>query len=288
MSHTKTLAVITLLAAFLAPPCFVPAQDRAEVELRTAMEMETVKGDLKGAIALYSKLAKGSNRPVAAKALVQMGQCYEKLGQADARAAYERVIKEFADQSEQVQAARARLAALGGTQNRTAGTDITVRRLYSGPAMNEGPPSPDGRYLSLYDPDSGDLAIQEIATGQKRRLTNKGAWSSVESVGWSIWSPDSKKIAYAWLTKDMTDELRIIGVDGTGLRTLSAGYPLDWSRDGRLILGITLKTKSSPEMLVLVSVADGTSTPVGTAERPISSWDACFSADGKRIVYDSP
>ncbi len=43
MSHTRTLAVIALLAAFFALPRFVPAQDKAEVELRAAMELESIR-----------------------------------------------------------------------------------------------------------------------------------------------------------------------------------------------------------------------------------------------------
>jgi tetratricopeptide (TPR) repeat protein len=126
MTYTRTLTVMTLLAAFLAPPCFVLAQDRADVELRAAIETETVKGNLKDAIAVYAKLAKSPNRAVAAKALVQMGQCYEKLGQADARNAYEQVIAQFADQAEQVQIARAKLAALTIAEQKPKFTKIRV------------------------------------------------------------------------------------------------------------------------------------------------------------------
>ena len=37
---------------------------------------------------------------IAATALLHIGQCQEKLGQAEARKAYESVVKEFADQTE--------------------------------------------------------------------------------------------------------------------------------------------------------------------------------------------
>ena len=53
--------------------------------LEAAARKERVDGDLRGAIALYEKLARGANRAVAAMALARMGQCYEKLGDADAR-----------------------------------------------------------------------------------------------------------------------------------------------------------------------------------------------------------
>ena len=87
--------------------------DKAEVAYKAALEKEVADGDLKSAIAQYERLARGSNRAVAAKALVRMGQCYEKLGSAEARKAYERAIREFAEQKDAASQARARLAARG-------------------------------------------------------------------------------------------------------------------------------------------------------------------------------
>ena len=54
----------------------------ADVQLKAAIYKETVDGDLKGAIELYRKISHGADRAVAARALVRMGQCYEKLGDA--------------------------------------------------------------------------------------------------------------------------------------------------------------------------------------------------------------
>jgi tetratricopeptide (TPR) repeat protein len=88
---------IAMAGALVALTAGVGAEVGTEVALRAAMEKETVKGDLKGAIDQYKKLAQGKDRAVAAKALVRMGQCYEKLGDAEARKAYERVVREYAD-----------------------------------------------------------------------------------------------------------------------------------------------------------------------------------------------
>src|SRR5512140_1136792 len=82
---------------------------QADVLFERAVQKETADGDLKGAIEMYRKLAAGANRAVAAKALIRMGQCYEKLGDADARKAYERVVREFADQKDAVAEAHRRL-----------------------------------------------------------------------------------------------------------------------------------------------------------------------------------
>src|SRR5690348_9576924 len=85
---------------------------RADLALQAAIKKETVDGDLKGAIEQYRKIAQGKDRALAARALVRMGQCYEKLGDTEARKAYERVVQEFRDQQEAVRQARNRLATL--------------------------------------------------------------------------------------------------------------------------------------------------------------------------------
>ena len=264
---------------------------QGEVLLQAAKNMELVKGDLKAAVDQYKNILArpGVGRTVAAKALLEMGQCYEKLGQAEARTAYEQLLRQYGDQAEQVQAARARLAALTGTPSRTAGTEMTIRRVWSGPGVDSsGSPSPDGRYLSIMDQDSsGDLAIWDIGSGQKRRLTNKDR-STAEMVLASKWSPDGKMIAYVWLKKELTGELRLIGSDGSEPRILPPVWALDWSPDGRSILAWVPRNPDSPERMVRVSVADGSLTPVGTAEKPIASRTASYSADGKYIVYHAP
>ncbi len=286
--NTRRIGLIlaALLLAFFAV-LYAAGQknDQAELQLKAAMNKELVDGDLKGAIEIYQKIISGysNNRPVVAQALVQMGQCYEKLGRAEARGAYERVLREFAEQAEPSRLARQRLAALAGTASLTAGADITIRRVWSGSRVEtNGSPSPDGRYLSISDlaPGSaGELAVLEIASGRMRRLTNKAMLMG------SKWSPDGGRIAYMdWMSYP---ELKIIGSDGSGVATLAWGEPLDWSPDGRFILAIDYRNHpKSSETLALVSVADGSFTVLGTSENRISSQSAGFSADGKYIVYD--
>ena len=84
-----TLAVMAVLA--VAPACAAPqAQDKAELALKAAMDREILDGNLKAAIEQYRKIsvAYRANRSVAARALLQLGQCYERLGDAEARKAY--------------------------------------------------------------------------------------------------------------------------------------------------------------------------------------------------------
>ena len=91
------------------------AEDPA-VLLRAAIEKEEVDGDLQSAVVLYERIvAKFSdNRPIAAKALLRLGGCYEKLGQSQAelaQKAFQRVVDSYPDQTEAVKAAKEKLAA---------------------------------------------------------------------------------------------------------------------------------------------------------------------------------
>src|SRR5207249_8791174 len=97
---------LTLAAAFLAT-----AQRTPESMLGAALHQEEVQGDLKGAIVAYQKVvaAPGVSRKTAAEALVRMGQCHEKLGNAEARRIYEQVVREYSDRKDAVAMARVRL-----------------------------------------------------------------------------------------------------------------------------------------------------------------------------------
>ena len=88
------------------------------------MYRETVMGDVPSAIGMYRAILaqKGIARPVAARALWQLGQCQEKLGQRrEAHATYARVVREFAAESGIAAQARGKLAgwsdALPGPRN---------------------------------------------------------------------------------------------------------------------------------------------------------------------------
>src|SRR5260370_3391704 len=140
----RTLLVANLmLAAF-----FATAQKTPESMLGAAMHQEEVQGDLKGAIATYQKVVAtpGVSRKTAADALIRMGQCYEKLGDAESRKAYERVVREYADQKEAAALARAKLGTGAAAHN----TGIITRQVWTGPNVDVyGTVSPDGRVMSF-------------------------------------------------------------------------------------------------------------------------------------------
>src|SRR5689334_10765632 len=73
-----------------------------DVRFRAAKQKETVEGDLRSAIGIYQELAesKDSSRELAAQALLRLGRCYEKLGSTESRKAYERVLRQYPDETQ--------------------------------------------------------------------------------------------------------------------------------------------------------------------------------------------
>src|SRR5512136_1953298 len=99
ISRASALAVMAALGVLL-PMAGGAQQADPGVLLRAAIEKEHVAGDVDGAMALYHQIiaANGKNRAVTAKALLHLGGCHEKLGQAEAREVYERLVAEYPDQ----------------------------------------------------------------------------------------------------------------------------------------------------------------------------------------------
>lgn len=177
----------------------------------------------------------------------------------------------------------------------SASPDAIMRRVWAGPDAGNGymgRPSPDGRYLSLVDWSTGDLAVRDLARGENRRLTDDGTWiGAAEYAGFSTFSPDGEHIAYAWYNADGRYDLRIIGLDGSGGRTVYRSsddvqyiWPHEWSPDGERIL-VVLEHADGSTRIALVSVADGSTRTV-----PALDWqfpkNIGFSPDGRFIGFD--
>jgi Tol biopolymer transport system component len=176
--------------------------------------------------------------------------------------------------------------------------EFNIRKILKDPGVGvEGAPSPDGKYLSYVDWETGDLAIYEIATRKKRRLTNKGSWDESDECAqfYSRWSPDGKQIAYQWYNGKGYNDLRIIGLGGSDPRILFSNkevnwtHVYDWSPDGKQILAYFEKKEGIGwiTQIVLVSATDGSVRVLKTFD---GGWpeNMCFSPDGRYIVYDFP
>ncbi|MDA2927907.1 tetratricopeptide repeat protein [Acidobacteria bacterium AH-259-G07] len=187
MKKWQTSCVLIVL---LLPSLAIGQKNRAtEVLLKAAMNNELVDGDLKAAIEQYKKIVAvpGVKRALAARALLHIGICYEKLGKFEAREAYERLLRDYADQQEQVAAARARLAALVESPTDIEASGVVVRQVWTRPALVV---SPDGRYLIFKDRD--DLAVHDLRIGENRRL----ARGTRGFTAYPAISPDGQQVAY--------------------------------------------------------------------------------------------
>ena len=178
------------------------------------------------------------------------------------------------------------LACLAVSSAEAQEPDKAAPASYKVADVDGGAISPDGRFLTYTDWSTGDLVLQDLMTGEKRHLTNKGSW--LESSEFAEWeqaiSPDSKQVAYAWHIERGCD-LRIIGLDGSEPPVIYRNEEIgciavqDWSPDGKHILATFLKNMQT----VLVSVADSSVRVLRTHS---SASRMRFSPDGKWIVYN--
>jgi Tol biopolymer transport system component len=257
---------------------------------------ENGEGDLKAAVAIYEKIVDNATaeRSLRAQSLLHIGLCWEKLGKEEAQKAYQRIIQEFAEQYQLVAEARTRLAALEQLTSFADANGMVVRRVWAGPDVDlTGALSPDRTYLTYTDWATGDLAVRELATGENRRLTNKGPWSeSDEYALGSTVSPDGGLISYAWSNEEFFFELRIVGIDGSESRVVYHNeevkhlQPAQWSPDGKSVL-LLLKRKDKTNQIVLVSAEGGPVRVLKTLDWRYPS-KMSFSPDGRYIVYDFP
>lgn len=271
------------------------SQQTAGELFEKALYQEEAKGDLQKAIELYQEILKQfpEDREVAAKAQLQIGVCYEKLGLKEAQKAFQKVIDNYPEQAEVVRVAREKLSILLKAQAMVekGEKEFKMHQIWAGSGkVWDGEPSPDGKYLSFTDWGMGDLAIIDVVTGKKRLLTKRKGWYPMEFALYSRWSPDGKSLAYGWLSEGKNLDMRIIGLDGSEPRILYQNKelqaaPVDWSPDGKYILAF-FSRKYEGYNIGLVSVDDGSLRVL----KELKSYPSniVFSPDGRYIIYDHP
>lgn len=298
MHHRLLLLVLTalLLTGLQAAPApQITAQ--GEKQLAAAQHKATVDGDLKGAIEEYKKIVAGArgNRALAAQALVEMADSYQKLGDAEAGRIYAQVVREYADQAQAVSAARTRLA---GLQSSPAAAGIVTRQVWSGPHLDfTGTISADGRYLSFNDSSAGGVvALHDLSSGTDRRIADKPDADPWAYAMQSAISHDGRQVAFSRRTKDgATRELRVVSTAGNvpaPSRLLhndpntSEIRPYAWSPDGRWI-AVQRRTTDDEAQIGVVNTENG-------ALRVLKSWRGRLSnrlsssPDGKHLAFDLP
>ena len=104
----------------------------AEQLFQKGIMKEEGEGSLRDAIELYKSVADNpkADRTLRAKALYQMGNCYEKLGQQDARGVYEKLVANYSDQPELVANAKKKLNKLNDEQSISENSGILIRQVF--------------------------------------------------------------------------------------------------------------------------------------------------------------
>jgi Tol biopolymer transport system component len=149
-----------------------------------------------------------------------------------------------------------------------------------------GTPTPDGSLLTFTAWSRGNLGLRDMESGEIRHLTDEGLEGD-GYVEFSVVSPDGERVLYSWY-KGWTCELRIVGIDGTGMQTLFRSedgwaIPYTWSADGRDAL--VVMGPDTRKGIALVSIEDGSVRHLRelASDSPI---EMSFSPDGRFIVYD--
>lgn len=300
----KTPAIVVALGLLAATPTGWSVASNGHDLFQQALVKERTEGDLDAAIRLHQQIVRecADDRPLAARALLRLGQCYEKLGRDEARKAYERLVQEYADQAEPVRVARQHLEQLDGGATQAASNRPTYRLVLD--SSTAGMPVTDRGWVRTLDfSPSGDRIVfesqgklhvaDETGTVIRPILDDFSPW---EKFTWPRWSPDGRQIAYlAW--KEVTSDsgemdsmlaVFVVSPDGGSPRQVTpddgrvvAG--LRWTADGQ---HLTLMRKDGIHTLDLdgneVRFVPGTDLP---GRHHIRNSDGEYSPDGRWLAY---
>ncbi len=288
-----SLLVFGVMSSFQTP---ILAQN-SEKLFQQGMMKEEGEGNLIAAITIYNKIVNNATaeRNLRAKALLQVGICYEKLGDNKDRKTYQKLISEYSDQEAIVALGREKLKGLKHTNSITKKDGIIATQVWS-PAQDTYGVSPNGRYLNYIDWNNISLNIRDLHTNTNRVLSKVGTWNKpVQFPDKSIWSPDGKQLAYFWFVGNKT-ELHIVNVDGSNNRIIAKGisghgpWPVTWTRDGKYILVIVKDksdgaNKNQGQKIVLLSVDTGSTKDLKKLKDLDFGGHIDMSPNGNYIVY---
>jgi Tol biopolymer transport system component len=288
--NTSRFAVFVVVAALgvMVTPAASTQQPDPGVQLRAAIEKEDVAGDLEGAMALYRQIlaADGKNRAVAARALLRLGGCYEKLGQIEALKVYERLVADYSDQAQEVAQARARLAAISRAALASS-REPRFRKVVMATGLGgytDARLSPDGKEMAFTD--RGAVWVVPVASGPDPNSTGLPAklTGAVDARGVG-WSPDGRSIAFntptgiSLIARSGGVPREVIktpgGTNDRRMRTVSVsvgGTRIAYSRGGSLGESLVYLAGNRGETPTQFSSGTGNSMPA-------------FSPDGKRLAY---
>jgi Tol biopolymer transport system component len=297
MKSLKKTQVLLLAAslALIALGNGAAIQQTAGELFEKALYVEEGQGDLQKAIGLYQSIVKqfADNREIAAKALLHIGLCYEKLGKFEARGAYSRLLQDYSDQLQPAKEARSRLAQLETAGGGLVGNNgsLIFRKIDFPEAemSHQARLSPDGGkllYIGVQDKlPRFSIRVKNLTSGKSLTLV-EGVEADEDNFIFE-WSPDGKKVVF----KAGRGELRIVDSTGGKAETLWSAsekdttvYPLDWSDRNRAILITLINKTEKTARLALLPEKGGAPRTVVSGDPNEMGDIAQFSPDGKFIV----
>jgi Tol biopolymer transport system component len=287
--NAHRMALVLTVSVGALPTLAATTQDVADpgVQLQAAIAAEEADGDLEAAIDLYRRVVEtaGQDRALAARALLRLGGCHEKLGREEAARVYRRLVDDYPDQTEQVAAARRRLATLAkASAATTPGPRFRKLVIPSKPRYRSGGMlSPDGTRIAFLAegavwtvPVSGQ--VHPDIAGEPMRLTpGMRAWDNGNrTLGWS---PDGERISFHTDPKNSVYVVPAGGGSPTLVLEGGVGPRAAISRDGQSIW--FTKYGDDGWRVFSASVEGGSETPftAGPANDP------AVSPDGRYVAY---
>lgn len=193
----KLAAAVALALAFVARSDNLFAQSGYDL-FQKALATERADGNLRQAIQIYARVVSDSagDRPLTARALIRMAECYGKLGDAESQRIYERVTRDFADQADSFREVAA-----------TPAGDAHVNNLAV---------SPDGRVLAFTVVRGKVKAVLVLPTqgGEAREIFRSTGDFQIPNLAGLAWTPDGREILVVKAGAGTDDELWSLSADG--------------------------------------------------------------------------
>jgi Tol biopolymer transport system component len=305
MNKKKNLIMgIFLLAGVSFLFSSVIQQETAKELFERALYLEETKGDLEKAIEVYSRIVKEfpDEQATAAKAQLQIGICYEKLGMKEAQTAYQQVIDKYPKQTDVVAVARERLA---GIERSLAELNRKpkFRKIEIATKPQNGVLSPEGDKLAFISEGAVWVVplhgkVDPDIAGEPVRIADvPGVWDNGSLMAWSA---DGEWIAVNGgpdvHNRDVGADVCIIPAGGGEPRVIrtpdrgghSWSFRLSLSPDGQQVaisaleLGTREEVPESHNRRIYTIPTAG-----GEPKQVSSSWARLpsFSPDGRLIAY---